>query len=897
MIAITLGIALVIMVFPVSPSFASAEEGPINVFLVFPQEEYEIGSEVEIVVMVFRDGAYHDPDNVTLEFGEDGRMIPLARTDTGRYMADATISLGDVSDVGNVHMKVEAATGTDPRFTSMDEDYIRLDHTFNLAIQVPDLHDIQPLLGQDIGFVVWTSFGIHPVDSDYVTAWVGDMWGEGWHIPLERAGTGEYWGNYTIPQDMSESAFLTIYASADYHDGDRQYHDSVAAIMQLDSFQVWSHPVALNETSTILELYVSNWEGSLVEGANVSVEYGYSSGFGRKEVSVGVRTDDEGRAMVHLNYPDIDDYMKFIDITGHVDLNGGRQGIRERIFVREPTPFQDTYPPTFHCKLVNETPLPSGVHATIGYLAQWGDEPLVNHELQVFLEDSSKVYWFGEITTDETGFFEVAIDTPEVDDCYSETIHAYFFTMVEDRWQRFFNTVSVGWRNLYEYLKDNPDPNITVTVEPFDVGGLVNVTIACNGSDGVDEASLIEWGIGPVERWWDDNYYVNLEPLVPAWSPCFSDEIARLTTVLCEWSEGTYRVSFRHPPFLPPELELFLRCAVSDQGSEESDQHNIIVEGIRPGAPGPKPEVSIDEIPDDVVCTGSLRVNGTTSGEDVERVDVSIDGGDWEEAEGTDEWESSVDTTELDGKEHVVAARSYDGHEYSEVTYEGFSIDLPPTVSIDSPIENERCSGTITISGTADDDISLDNVEFRIDDGDWLAPDGLDEWTYELDTTTLLSGNHRIEARSHDGFAFSVPMVVEFIVDQPPTVAINCPWEGATFTRRIDIEGVASDDMGIECVKLRIDDGPWFDANGTAVWTASIRARDLGIGDHTLEARSFDGLLASPVANVTFRIVEPPKERGIPGLGSISTTLGFLVCAIIIVNQRRKKGRFPGRSP
>ncbi len=72
----------------------------------------------------------------------------------------------------------------------------------------------------------------------------------------------------------------------------------------------------------------------------------------------------------------------------------------------------------------------------------------------------------------------------------------------------------------------------------------------------------------------------------------------------------------------------------------------------------------------------------------------------------------------------------------------------PPTIVISTPSSNESLkAGKIEVQGWAMDDTELRRVEIRLDDGEWITVDGLQNWEIELD---LVKGIYIIEARATD---------------------------------------------------------------------------------------------------------------------------------------------------
>jgi hypothetical protein len=81
------------------------------------------------------------------------------------------------------------------------------------------------------------------------------------------------------------------------------------------------------------------------------------------------------------------------------------------------------------------------------------------------------------------------------------------------------------------------------------------------------------------------------------------------------------------------------------------------------------PQCAVTNPPDGATISGTHIVRGTASDPDgtVERVEISIDGGEWRTTSGTEAWSFSLDTTTLGEGAHTIRARSYDGSEYSGV--------------------------------------------------------------------------------------------------------------------------------------------------------------------------------------------------------------------------------------
>ncbi len=99
---------------------------------------------------------------------------------------------------------------------------------------------------------------------------------------------------------------------------------------------------------------------------------------------------------------------------------------------------------------------------------------------------------------------------------------------------------------------------------------------------------------------------------------------------------------------------------------------------------------------------------------------------------------------------------------------------------------------------------------------------------------------------------------VEIIIDRnhgKPTLMVLTPllelvFNGTTKT----IVGLALDDYQTLLVEVRLDDGEWFEAEGTHNWNAAVTMDHLAEGVHTIEFRSWDGLQHSDVVSYDFTI-------------------------------------------
>jgi alpha-amylase len=75
---------------------------------------------------------------------------------------------------------------------------------------------------------------------------------------------------------------------------------------------------------------------------------------------------------------------------------------------------------------------------------------------------------------------------------------------------------------------------------------------------------------------------------------------------------------------------------------------------------------------------------------------------------------------------------------------------VPPTLTITSPASNAVISGALNFFGTAADNVAVQKVEARLDNGPWVTATGTTAWTFTLNSSNFLNGPHALSARATD---------------------------------------------------------------------------------------------------------------------------------------------------
>jgi hypothetical protein len=169
----------------------------------------------------------------------------------------------------------------------------------------------------------------------------------------------------------------------------------------------------------------------------------------------------------------------------------------------------------------------------------------------------------------------------------------------------------------------------------------------------------------------------------------------------------------------------------------------------------------------------------------------------------------------------------------------GDKVDItPPAVAISSPDQNSYVRGTLTVKGTASDDLSLSSLTIR-----YAGPSGTisktvtvtnGAWSVDIPTGTggaenLPDGEQRITATATDGSGKQVDALLLVYVDNiAPTVLVTVP-QGYAVSRPIasdyvDVKGEVWDHSPITRVNIRVLDvgGTQIEskqADGTNTWS------------------------------------------------------------------------------
>jgi hypothetical protein len=195
----------------------------------------------------------------------------------------------------------------------------------------------------------------------------------------------------------------------------------------------------------------------------------------------------------------------------------------------------------------------------------------------------------------------------------------------------------------------------------------------------------------------------------------------------------------------------------------------------------------------------------------------------------------------------------------------------PPALTITTPTAGSSVSGTVSVTGTSSDNAAVATVSLSVDGGAWTPASGVGAWSWSWSTTAALNGSHSIVARAVDTSGnvatSTVPVTVANAVPDttPPTIAFASPDAGASVSGTVSVSGSAADNASVTKVEVRVDNGSWTVASGTASWSWSWATSGAAEGTHTLTARATDGAGNTTAAarSVTVPATPPPPPSGV----------------------------------
>jgi hypothetical protein len=172
----------------------------------------------------------------------------------------------------------------------------------------------------------------------------------------------------------------------------------------------------------------------------------------------------------------------------------------------------------------------------------------------------------------------------------------------------------------------------------------------------------------------------------------------------------------------------------------------------------------------------------------------------------------------------------------------------PPTVSLTSPANGATVSGTVAVTASASDNVSVASVQFQLDGANLGPADVAAPYVFSWDSTKIANGAHSLSAIATDSAGnVATSATIKITVNNttkdttPPTVSITAPANGAKVSGVVAVTANASDNVSVAGVQFAIDGvnvgAPDLAAPYAYSWDTSKSPN----GPHTLKAVATDG--------------------------------------------------------
>jgi hypothetical protein len=208
----------------------------------------------------------------------------------------------------------------------------------------------------------------------------------------------------------------------------------------------------------------------------------------------------------------------------------------------------------------------------------------------------------------------------------------------------------------------------------------------------------------------------------------------------------------------------------------------------------------------------------------------------------------------------------------------GTVVDNPPTVSITAPANGATVSGVQNVTATASDDVGVTQVEFFVD-GVSIGVDTTAPYGVSWDTTTATNGAHTITATARDTAnqvtSTSINVTVDNgVVDNPPTVSITAPTNGATVSGAQSVAATASDDVGVTQVEFFVD-GVSIGVDTTAPYAVTWDTTTVTDGAHTVSATATDTANQTTSTSINVTVDNAPASNVLYVSSTTDGNVGF----------------------
>jgi len=215
---------------------------------------------------------------------------------------------------------------------------------------------------------------------------------------------------------------------------------------------------------------------------------------------------------------------------------------------------------------------------------------------------------------------------------------------------------------------------------------------------------------------------------------------------------------------------------------------------------------------------------------------------------------------------------------------------IAPTASITAPADGATVGGTVTVTGSASDNVGVSGVQFKLDGVNLGAEDTVSPYSVSWNTLTATNGSHTLIAVARDAagnVTTSSAVVVTVSNDTAaPAVSVTAPAAASTVSDTVQVTADASDNVGVSGVQFKLDGANLGAEVTTAPYAVSWNTTTTANGSHALTAVARDAagnITTSSAVTVTVNNVDstaPTVSLSAPAGGAtVSATISVTASA------------------
>ena len=668
---------LLIITIPSSTLIAEGDMYPKFTLVIVPVGIHEIGSQVNVTAVFIFGNDYVDVDEPYLEIGDTRREMLLHRVDKGLY--EALVTLLD-EDVEGDHIRISASHNSSipgpgssyPGFVQVKE-RVELPSGKRVEVVLLDETDAIASPGQEVEFQVrvYNENGLVNPYNDTLRVWsTGIMMNTTDYILTSEKSPGVFEGKYTIPADLNRSQRIGLHAEAvipQYEIDDHyEYHSSYIIV---DLMHAHIQVLERNEEAVSVRFFVTDVEGELAQGANVSFTYsstppsssvwshwltGMTGPFGTVDFDLEYRFIGPRKYMMHMIGE-----IKADNITHpfSISLIG-----KEKMGVI-------THDPLLKFDIeADYWNFPQDTYVETNITVLYKQEPRANLTVYYYGLNSGEGHFFGTAVTDDHGRISIGFRTPKLPIETYVLPEVTFYIEVLSFWHHRSVPIITEFNSPYSRWILNSDGQCNVSVRDHVVANDFDVVVQSPDADGEMETAWVLWGFGGFH---DPAHMYTKDWMRAGYG---LDAFGR---VECTWSDGAYRATVEVPPFIPSGLDIYVIGLIEFNDVPGVPEYSGYVDGLILERNIP-PLLTVERPEDADNASGIIWINGSAWDETtVQEVQISVDGSVWFVVNATDEWSYMMNASNLGEGNHTITVRAFDGEQYSTLSTLEIVVVLP----------------------------------------------------------------------------------------------------------------------------------------------------------------------------------------------------------------------------